>query len=99
MSIIFGEIISIGSELLGGGHPETNSLLLTGPLEGEGVQVRWKTIVGDVHEDIAFALKQAIRRAKVVILTGGLGSTIDDCTREVVAKVTGCPLRRRKKGF
>ena len=97
MKVILGEIISVGSELLGGSHPETNSLFLAEKLAEKGVHVRWKTIVGDVHDDIAFSLNQAISRAKVVILTGGLGSTVDDCTREVVAEVTGRPLRRRKK--
>ena len=99
MKIILGEVISIGSELLGGSHPETNSLFLSEKLGEKGVQVRWKTVVGDVHDDMAFALKQAVGRAKVVILTGGLGSTVDDCTRAVVAKVTGRPLRRRKKAL
>ena len=97
MKPILGEIISIGSELLGGDHPEGNSLFLAERLGENGIQVRWKTIVGDFHDDIAFSIIQAIRRAKVVLLTGGLGSTVDDCTREVVAKVTGRALRRRKK--
>ncbi len=97
MKVILGEIISVGSELLGGSHPETNSLFLAERLAEKGIQVRWKTVVGDVHTDMAFSLNQAIGRAKVVILTGGLGSTVDDCTREVVATVTGRPLRRRKK--
>jgi nicotinamide-nucleotide amidase len=97
MKMIFGEIISVGSELLGGSHSETNSLFLAERLAERGVQVRWKTIVGDVHDDIAFALKQAIGRVKIVILTGGLGSTVDDCTRDVVAEVTGRQLRKRRK--
>jgi nicotinamide-nucleotide amidase len=97
MKVILSEIIAVGSELLGSSHPETNSLFLAEKLAGRGIEVRWKTIVRDVHDDIAFALNQAIDRAKVVILTGGLGSTIDDCTREVVAEVTGRPLRRRKR--
>ena len=95
--MMFGEIISIGSELLGGGHVETNSLFLAEKLEEKGIQVRWKTIVGDIKEDIAFALNQALNRAKVILLTGGLGSTVDDCTRGVIAEVTGRPLRKRKK--
>lgn len=97
MKLILGEIISVGSELLGGSHPETNSLFLAEKLSEKGIKVRWKTVVGDVHNDIAFSLNQAISRAKVVIVTGGLGSTVDDCTREVVAAFTGRPLRRRKK--
>ena len=86
--MILAEIISVGSELLGGSHPESNSLFLAEKLAEKGIKVRWKTVVGDVYADIAFSLKQAIGRAKVVILTGGLGSTVDDCTREVVATVT-----------
>lgn len=96
---MLGEIISIGSELLVGSHPETNSLFLAEKLAEKGVRVRWKTIVGDVRDDIAFSLHQAIGRADLVILTGGLGSTVDDCTREVVAEVTGRPLRRRTKAY
>lgn len=99
MNVIFGEIISIGSELLTGGRTETNSLFLAERLAEKGIQVRWKTIVGDVPEDIAFSLKQAITRATVVILTGGLGSTVDDCTREVVADVMNRPLRKRKRAL
>ena len=99
MGIIPAEIMAIGSELLIGGRSETNSLFLAERLAAAGVQVRWKTIVGDIHEDIAGALKQATRRAKVVVMTGGLGSTTDDCTRQVVANVTGRPLRLRKKAY
>ena len=99
MAIILGEIIAIGSELLIGGRPETNSLFLAEQLAENGVQVRWKTIVGDVEKDIAFSLKQAMKRARVVILTGGLGSTVDDRTRHVIAKVTRRPLRRRPKAL
>ena len=99
MRVIPAEIIAIGSELLIGKRAETNSLFLAEGLAVAGVQVRWKTVVGDIQEDIAGALKQATRHAKVVVMTGGLGSTMDDCTRQVVSSVTGRPLRLRKQAY
>ena len=99
MKVILSEIISVGSELLGGDRPETNSLFLAEKLAEIGIKVRWKTVVGDIDSDIALSLNQAVNRAQVVILTGGLGSTVDDCTRDVVARVTKRPLRLRKKAL
>ena len=99
MKVIFGEIISVGTELLTGGRTETNSIFLAEMLANKGIQVRWKSIVGDVEKDIGFLLRQARKRADVVILTGGLGATIDDRTREVVATTMGRPLRKRKKAL
>ena len=90
-----GEIIAIGSELLLGGRLDTNSIFLSDGLAEAGVEVRFKTVVGDVEEDIVAVLRTAARRAEVVLLTGGLGPTSDDCTREAVACATGRPLRRR----
>lgn len=90
-----GEIIAIGSELLLGGRLDTNSIFLSDGLAAAGVEVRFKTVVGDVEADIAATLRTAVRRAEVVLLTGGLGPTSDDCTREAVARATGRPLRRR----
>jgi len=95
MRPVTGEIIAIGSELLLGDRAETNSLFLADLLAEQGIQVQWKTIVGDVLEHICTALVQAVRRADVVVLTGGLGSTRDDCTRQAVAQVIGRPLRLR----
>jgi nicotinamide-nucleotide amidase len=94
-----GEIIAIGSELLIGGRLDTNSLFLSERLGAFGVDVRFKSVVGDEEDDIAAVLKTAVRRADIVILTGGLGPTCDDCTRQAVARVTGRPLRRRAEAF
>lgn len=91
------ETIAVGSELLLGGRSDTNSLFLADHLARLGVPVRYKTIVGDEQADIVEALRVAARRAHIVIVTGGLGPTDDDCTRPAVAHVTGCPLRRRAK--
>ncbi|TAJ07025.1 MAG: competence/damage-inducible protein A [Nitrospirae bacterium] len=90
-----GEIIAIGSELLLGGRLDTNSIFLSDGLASAGIEVRFKTVVGDVEDDIVATLRTAARRADVVLLTGGLGPTSDDCTREAVARATGRPLRRR----
>ena len=93
-TIQIAEIIAIGSELLLGGSVDTNSLFLSERLADLGVPVRFKTVVGDEAPDIAHALRTAVRRADLVVITGGLGPTCDDCTREAVAKVTGRSLRR-----
>ncbi|MGC3976264.1 MAG: competence/damage-inducible protein A [Nitrospira sp.] len=90
------ETIAIGSELLLGGRMDTNSLFIADRLAGCGVELRYKTIIGDELADIVGVLKTAARRARVVIITGGLGPTIDDLTREAVAQATGQRLRRRK---
>ena len=93
------EIIAIGSEFLHGRRTESNSIFLAEGLAKCGVEVEWKTLVGDSDKNIVLALRAAARRAKVVVITGGLGSTVDDCTREAVAKVTGRVLRRRTKAL
>ena len=89
-----GEIIAIGSELLLGGRLDTNSLFLTDELAALGIEVRWKTVVGDDEADLMDAIRTAGRRADLVVTTGGLGPTGDDLTREAVARVTNRPLRR-----
>ncbi|MDP9131983.1 MAG: competence/damage-inducible protein A [Nitrospirota bacterium] len=90
------ETIAIGSELLLGGHLDTNSLFIADQLAACGIELRYKTTVGDDVSDIVAVLKTAVRRARVVVLTGGLGPTVDDLTREAVARATGRRLGRRK---
>lgn len=82
------EIIAIGSELLLGGRPETNSLFLTEALIPLGIEVRYKTVVGDRESDIEEAVRRALGRSSLVITTGGLGQTEDDITKKVISKVT-----------
>ena len=93
---VTAETIAIGSELLVGGRSDSNSLFITETLGRLGVEVRFKSIVGDDLADMVQVLKTAVSRAGVVIMTGGLGPTVDDCTREAVAKATGRRLARRK---
>jgi nicotinamide-nucleotide amidase len=86
------EIIAVGSELLTPFRLDTNSLFLTGRLNDLGIDVRRKTVVGDDPQDLGGALTGSLERADVVILTGGLGPTADDVTRETVASVLARPM-------
>ncbi len=86
------EIIAVGSELLGSTRLDTNSLYIAERLAGLGIDLRSKSVVGDERGDLAVLLRQALERADVVVLTGGLGPTDDDLTREVVSEVLGLPM-------
>ena len=83
------EIIAVGSELLTPYRQDTNSLYLTGKLNSLGIQVLFKTIVGDHRERLAEVVRLALDRSELIILSGGLGPTEDDLNREVVAEVLG----------
>jgi nicotinamide-nucleotide amidase len=103
------EIIAIGSELLAPDRTDTNSLWLTEKLNRLGIEVKLKTIVGDDDARLEEAIKDATRRSKVVITTGGLGPTEDDITRKVTARALGrrllldenvlAEIRQRFQGF
>jgi nicotinamide-nucleotide amidase len=93
------ETIAIGTELLIGGRSDSNSLFLADELGTLGIAVRFKSVVGDEHQDIVMAIHTAVTRAQVIIMTGGLGPTVDDCTREAVAYATGHRLGRRKEAL
>jgi len=88
------EIIAIGSELLTPFRQDTNSLYLTEKLNQLGVDVIFKTIVGDSREHLTGAAALALSRADIVIFMGGLGPTEDDLTREAVADALGLQLHR-----
>jgi len=79
------EIIAVGSELLTPQRIDTNSLFLTGELNNLGVEVTTKCVVGDDYERLADTVRRAIARSEIVLLSGGLGPTEDDVTREAVA--------------
>lgn len=79
------EIIAVGSELLTPQRLDTNSLFLTQQLNDLGVEVTTKYVVGDNRDHVADAVRRAMSRAEIVILSGGLGPTEDDVTREAVA--------------
>ncbi len=83
------EIIAIGSELLTPQKVDTNSLYLTDQLNALGVEVVRKTVVGDERERLTDTILGALARSQVIVLTGGLGPTEDDLTRDAVATALG----------
>jgi nicotinamide-nucleotide amidase len=87
--MLSAEIIAIGSELLSPNRTDTNSLWLTDQLNRIGIDVKLKTIVGDDDARLEEVVKDAAKRSRVVITTGGLGPTEDDITRKVVARALG----------
>ena len=80
------EIIAVGSEMLTPERVDTNSLYLTGELNNLGVEVVTKCVIGDDRERLADAVRRAISRSQILILSGGLGPTEDDVTRDAVAQ-------------
>lgn len=82
-------IIAVGSELLTPEKVDTNSLFITQVLNELGIAVACKAIVGDHRAELTSQVAHALARHRLVILTGGLGPTDDDLTREVVAALLG----------
>jgi nicotinamide-nucleotide amidase len=89
------EIITIGTELLLGEIIDTNAAHIARQLRTIGLNLYYKTTVGDNEARCAAVIRQALARAEVVITTGGLGPTVDDVTREAVAQATDRPLELR----
>jgi nicotinamide-nucleotide amidase len=88
-------IVAVGSELLGTSRLDTNSLWLAGRLEATGLRVARKSCVGDDPREIAAELGLARARVPLVLVTGGLGPTDDDRTRDALALAVGRPLEMR----
>jgi nicotinamide-nucleotide amidase len=82
------EIVSTGTELLLGQIDDTNATYLSRWLRDLGIDLFFRSTVGDNEQRIAQALELALSRADLVIMTGGLGPTVDDVTREGVALAT-----------
>ena len=91
------EIIAIGSELLTPQKVDTNSLYLTDQLNALGVEVVRKTIVGDERARLTDTILAAVARSQVIVLTGGLGPTEDDLTRDAVAAALGRSMNYRQE--
>src|SRR5260370_42260590 len=87
--MVNAEIIAVGSELLTPYRIDTNSLYLTEQLNLLGVEVIFKSVVGDDLQQLVRAAQHAFLRSDIVIFSGGLGPTGGDLTREVVAKALG----------
>jgi nicotinamide-nucleotide amidase len=93
---MLAEIIAVGSEMLTPHRQDTNSLYLTAGLNDLGVTVAFKTIVGDNRDHLRSAIHIALNRADVILLSGGLGPTEDDLTRECVAQTLNLSLHRNQ---
>jgi nicotinamide-nucleotide amidase len=83
------EIVAIGSELLLGQIVDTNSAWMAQRLTALGVNLYFKSVVGDNPGRMREVIQRALERADIVITSGGLGPTQDDLTREIIAEVTG----------
>ena len=83
------EIVTSGTELLLGEIVDTNSTYIARALRDIGVNLYYKTSVGDNVERMVLVLEHALERAELIVITGGLGPTVDDVTREAVARATG----------
>ena len=91
---MIAEIIAVGSEMLTPHRQDTNSLYLTAGLNDLGVTVAFKTFVGDNRRHLVSAIRIALSRTDIVLLSGGLGPTEDDLTRECLAEVLHVNLHR-----
>lgn len=83
------EFICVGTELLLGNIVNTNAAYLAEKCAGLGLSCYFQTVVGDNEERLTMVLKTAVERSDIVILSGGLGPTEDDLTKEAAAKVCG----------
>jgi competence/damage-inducible protein CinA-like protein len=90
------EIITIGTEILLGEIVDTNTRYIARALRGLGVDLYRTVTIGDNVERIADAICNSMQRAEIVITTGGLGPTVDDPTREAVARAVGAELEFRE---
>ncbi|MDE6674125.1 MAG: competence/damage-inducible protein A, partial [Acetatifactor sp.] len=86
------ELICVGTELLLGNIVNTNAAYLAEKCAGLGLSCYYQSVVGDNEQRLKETLQTAVRRSDVVILSGGLGPTEDDLTKEVAASVMGCEL-------
>src|SRR5690348_11016993 len=85
-------IIAVGSEMLTPFRVDTNSLLITERLNRLGFDVRLKAIVADHVEELRRVIEGALAWAELIVITGGLGPTEDDITRDAVAAALGLPV-------
>src|SRR5579884_2720621 len=85
-------ILAVGSEMLTPFRVDTNSLAITERLNAIGYDVRLKAVVADQIEELARVIESALAWADLLVITGGLGPTEDDITRESVSRVLHAPL-------
>ena len=91
---VSAELVTSGTEILLGDIVDTNAAWIAQQLREIGVNLYYKTTVGDNEPRLRGVLEMALARSDVVLVTGGLGPTADDITRDAIANATGCPLER-----
>ncbi len=99
MVIVRAEVVAVGSEMLTPTHLDTNSLFITERLNELGIDLQGKSVAGDDRAVLKAIVADALRRSDLLILTGGLGPTDDDLTRDVVADLIGHPLEYHAEIF
>src|SRR2546422_10478472 len=95
--LLEAEVIAVGSELLLGQIVDSNSAVIARYLARIGLNLFYKTIVGDNLSRLTATLRQALGRSDVIITTGGIGPTADDITRAAVAAATDRELRSEER--
>ena len=93
------EVVAVGSELLTPAHIDTNSLFITERLNELGIELQGKSVAADDRATLKAIVADALRRSDLLVLTGGLGPTDDDLTRDVVADLIGRPLEYHPEIF
>ena len=93
------EIICVGTEILMGNIVNTNAAYISKGLAGLGVSCYYQSVVGDNDGRLSEVFKEASQRADIVVLSGGLGPTEDDLTKETVAKAMGRQLIEDEKAW
>ena len=91
------ELISVGTELLLGDITDTNSTFLARELAALGIDLYYISNVGDNPMRLTQTIATARKRSDLIIITGGLGPTSDDITRDSVAKAFGLELERKEE--
>jgi nicotinamide-nucleotide amidase len=92
MSSIIAEIVTTGTEILLGDIVDTNAAWIAQQLREAGVNLYYKTTVGDNEGRVRSVIEQSMARCDAIVVTGGLGPTVDDITRQAIANATGRPL-------
>jgi len=85
-------ILAVGSEMLTPFRVDTNSLFITERLNASGYDVRLKAVVADDVDELAEIVRSALAWADVIVITGGLGPTADDITRDAISRVLDAPM-------
>lgn len=85
-------LLMVGTELLNGGMVDTNSIYIAQELNRYGIEIKNKIVVGDIVSEIIEGLKYAKENSDLVIVSGGMGPTLDDLTKEAIAKYLNLPL-------